>query len=974
MTHSLDTLCKALKNIFGYLKPQTNPISFVILTGKAAQGKTTFLRQTGLLSYSDSGLEDTPFFYNQEGVILELGEKWINASKYLLTDVLKRLNQCHKAVKITGVLLCVDSNELLSIAPNNPLEITKAHAAWLSRFCLGIGYAVDTAIILTKLDALSGFCEFFQHDHAHELAKPLGFSLETHAPKNKRLNRYRQSFDQLIESLGQQSIHKLHPVRSRLQRTLIREFPLQLTSLRAPIQSLVQYLPSSTLRLRAIYFTSAEQGGLNTNHLSKKISKEYHLTVPEFSPHSHNEQAYFIQGIIRAFQKQTKPAIKRLNRLQKAVVGAGVSCFAITLSWLWQNHQATSKHLEQVNQELGHYRNLRLQNDSQVTALYHLYEAHQHLQIIHMPLLAIPLINALKSEFTDTAQQLLRNSFFPILLTTLEKNIADTTQTPSQRYQALKTYLLLGDPKPEAAAAVVAWFSDYWKTHYPPHQHEQYMRVLKECVAHPLPSLRLDQQLVLDTRNYLNALPTSYLYYQLAKSKLSKSTQPLLAEGFDLSKQNIPSYYTRGGFKKTCEDLAKIAAEQQRENWVLARQDLADLPTQIRQAYCLDYVNWWQRFIQTTRLAHSQDLTQVDQLLKTIAQTKSMTKLIRIIQNNTKPEPNQSATLFNQKIASEFLPLNLISMTQVSELNDAVNELEQLLATLSLVQDEGRASFQLTKARFLEKDHADPLSRLYTKIRPMPEPIAGWVKQIADETWSLLITNGKHYLNHEWRTQIYEPYAATLAKHYPLDPTQTAEISLDHFDQFFAPHGLLNRFVNDYLTPFLDRSTPQWQPKAINGYVMPIASELTNELMRANVITNMFFAGNDTHSQVRFSLQKINLDPTIAQLQLSLGKTILNDNQSNQSITQFNWPDAGAKLRVDAVDGHNYALEENGPWAFFRILEKLNILVDSEDSASLQILFNINGNSGRYVLKTQNQINPFSPGILAGFRLSDNVA
>lgn len=136
----------------------------------------------------------------------------------------------------------------------------------------------------------------------------------------------------------------------------------------------------------------------------------------------------------------------------------------------------------------------------------------------------------------------------------------------------------------------------------------------------------------------------------------------------------------------------------------------------------------------------------------------------------------------------------------------------------------------------------------------------------------------------------------------------------------------------------------------------------------------MFFIGNNVHSHIQFSLQKINLDPMISELHLRLGKTLLTDNQNTQSITQFNWPDTGAKLSLEAVDGHHYTLEENGPWAFFRILEKLNVLVDGEDSASLQILFNINGNSGRYVLKTQNQINPFSPGILAGFRLNHDVA
>ena len=48
-------------------------------------------------------------------------------------------------------------------------------------------------------------------------------------------------------------------------------------------------------------------------------------------------------------------------------------------------------------------------------------------------------------------------------------------------------------------------------------------------------------------------------------------------------------------------------------------------------------------------------------------------------------------------------------------------------------------------------------------------------------------------------------------------------------------------------------------------------------------------------------------------------------------------------------------------------------MTDDQDSASLQILFDVQGKTGRYLLKTQNQINPFSPGILSGFQLTPNI-
>ena len=160
----------------------------------------------------------------------------------------------------------------------------------------------------------------------------------------------------------------------------------------------------------------------------------------------------------------------------------------------------------------------------------------------------------------------------------------------------------------------------------------------------------------------------------------------------------------------------------------------------------------------------------------------------------------------------------------------------------------------------------------------------------------------------------------------------------------------------------------------MNHAGVPIADELVNELMRANVITHMFFPHQQEQSYIEFSLQKINLDPMVAQFQLSIGDTELTDNQTSDSYTKFHWPQHDAQLMLRSIEGKNFKISESGNWAIFKLLQKVNVLVDEQDSTNLQILFEINGNSGRYLLKAQNQVNPFIPGILSGFNLQDHIA
>ncbi len=163
------------------------------------------------------------------------------------------------------------------------------------------------------------------------------------------------------------------------------------------------------------------------------------------------------------------------------------------------------------------------------------------------------------------------------------------------------------------------------------------------------------------------------------------------------------------------------------------------------------------------------------------------------------------------------------------------------------------------------------------------------------------------------------------------------------------------------------------EPKVVNDLVLPIAQETMDEIIRANIITNMFFPEHNDESKINFSLQKINLDPVISSLHLQIGQTRLMDTQSTDSFISFTWPQNNAKLTLDSIEGNHYELAEQGTWAIFKLLEKVNVLIDEQDSSSLQILFEINSNSGRYLLKTNNQVNPFTPGILNGFTLNEAV-
>lgn len=970
MDNSLRALSDAIKKILSQLKPQVNQLSFIVITGKNEQGKSALLKQSAMEEMPVFSEQHAKIYFNQQGIIVELGESWLTNSKTLLQNTLKQLNRCNRYLKITGLILCVDVNDLLIVDPTQFAEKKKSHVQLLERLGVNLGYQVELALIFTKMDTLAGFTEFYQMDHATDLSKPLGFSLDCLNQLRKKIETYSQQFNQLVELLAQQVITKMHPVRSTIKRSMIRELPLQLASLQTPIQALIQGISPKLFHLHSIYFTSAEQGGVSIDRLNKKIQHEYALVVQDTFPQATNFRSYFVEGALKTIQEQCSQAPQIRKFSQKPIIAVAASIAGFTLLILSYNHYKTAHLLDDASKELLAYDTLNSQGNNSAQALYHLSKAANDIDHIATNSISLPTVHQLKLNLHNNTQQRLEGEFLPSLTNELEEEITNPGNTPIVRYKALKIYLMLAQPEYFSANEVLDWFKYKWREQKPSTSRKQWA-LLKSTLSQPLRHMQTKQQVISDARNYLNALPTSYLFYSIAKESFPTGKQKITVEGFNLATDELPVYFTKTGFKQVMKDIPAISHRLQSENWVLARQDLAQLHHLLIQAYCFDYVTWWQTFMKKSQPKHYQDYQQGRQVVATLQKSDAIAQLISMVQQETKPDLTEDNSNFNQFIAHKFTDLNLMSLSSIKELSLKITELERFISTLSVVNDGGKTAFTLTRARFINENSSDPVSLLFGQARQLPEPLSSWAKQIAGDTWVILIKDSRQYINQQWQQTVFNEFKNTIAKRYPFDSTQEQEIQLADFNHFFSTHGVLNTFTEQYIKPFLDVSSAEWKPKAVNDFVLPISTEAMDEIIRANIITNMFFPDRGDECKIDFSLQKISLDPVVANLILEIGATRLTDNQGSDSFTRFTWPQNNAKLALDSIEGNHYELSEEGSWAIFKLLEKVNVLIDEQDSSSLQILFEVNSNSGRYLLKTNNRVNPFTPGILNGFTLNE---
>ncbi|MCH9763752.1 MAG: type IVB secretion system protein IcmF [Gammaproteobacteria bacterium] len=971
MDKSLLALTDALKKNIARLKGKHKTLSFVLLIGKTRHGKTALLRQSAFEQITIDAERSCEIYHNDQGIILEINESWLHESTSLLEQTLKQLNQ---TLRISGLLLAIDINDLFDTEASEITQKTQQHAKLLQRFGKALGYAINTGFIFTKLDSLAGFSDFFQHDERVEQQKPLGFSIDWGRKNTQIANNFHARFNHLLESLSQDVLQKIHPARSSLKRMLIREFPLQLANFHLAIQTLLKQVPPKLCNVSAIYFTSAEQGGMSQDHLNQKICHEYALTLPNQMPQSNNYRPYFIDGALNTFQAQTQHAIPKPALSQKYVLRLAATAVGVFLAFLVHHHVTSSQALNDVTKQLLAYDANSVNHTEKNHAIYHLAQASDTLDQIKISRFLSPALQHLQITLQTNANQQLLHDFLPSAIQRIEQALRNPGQTPVARYNTLKAYIALSKPDKRSEPYIISWFETEWKKEAPNQDTAHLRLLLEKTVLDPKQTIILNPQLIRDNRNYLNALPAGYLYYSLLKNNFPTDTQKLQWNGFMLGAHAVPVYFTKPGFHTLSAKISNQTIQFQTDNWILERQDLSQLSTLLEQAYAYDYLTWWKQFIKRTTPTHIKNYIDARQRLEVLDTSDTLRDITHFIQTNTRPDLDNQNSIFNQTVANQFTELNLMTDNTLRDLSFDIHELRLFSSTLAVTQDEGHTAFTLTKARFQNKGPRNALSSLYLTTKQLPQPIALWSKQLADDTWFLLINDAKHFINMQWRRHVFPEYQRTVLNRYPFKNKTKDEVSLHDFNRFFSTHGILNRFVAEYIKPFLNTSTADWSLQAADDYVLPISDETIQQLIRANIITAMFFPEGRASSHINFSLQKMNLDPVIASLELSIGDTHLKDTQSEDTVTDFEWPQSDAELILNSIEGKQYELAEDGPWAFFKLLSKLNVLMDKNDSASLHVLFEINGDSGRYLLKTANILNPFTPGILSDFNLDDSIA
>ncbi len=189
-------------------------------------------------------------------------------------------------------------------------------------------------LMLTKLDLVPGFMEFFDALSKEERAQVWGmtFALDDGKSAEGPLQDFQKEFSALEQRLNERLVERLQQERDPARRDLIYGFPQQFAALRQTLQGFLDgvFKPNAfeeRALLRGVYFTSGTQEGSPIDRLIGSMAQSMNLDRQQLARQTGTGRSYFIERLFTAvaFAEQglmgVDPKVERRRKWRGGIAG-----------------------------------------------------------------------------------------------------------------------------------------------------------------------------------------------------------------------------------------------------------------------------------------------------------------------------------------------------------------------------------------------------------------------------------------------------------------------------------------------------------------------------------------------------------------------------------------------------------------------------------------------------------------------------
>jgi len=487
--------------------------------------------------------------------------------------------------------------------------------------------------------------------------------------------------------------------------------------------------------------------------------------------------------------------------------------------------------------------------------------------------------------------------------------------------------------------------------------------------------------------------------------------------------QPIPGFYTQRYVRYFAGQGTRLVNTLVQENWVLGEgtdlspMDLRRLMVELEQRYFSEYAEAWSEALGQVRLQDTDTARQgAEQLANLTSAQSPLLQLLQQVREHTrfpsaadrldelaagKPGPvmplgqvtqvalgstlaaisNESSDTARRALQRRFESLHQLLDEQHNpgiELTQALQALNQLhlqLATLSREGQPEQAAFDMVRQRM--QGQQDALSDLRNVAMRLPLPLASWIDGLADSHWRRVLDDAYRHVNQRYQSEVYGFYTKAIKQRYPFDAHASSDVALDDFHEFFRPHGVMMRFFDGYLRPFVSGDAGRYRLRSLDGRSLPMSRALLDQWGKAQVIRRGFFADDRGPPHVRFTLAPYSLDSAVSRAIFRFGGQQMEYRHGPIVPMAFQWPteteDGRSSLVLERGVERPLGIEKNtGLWSLFRLFD----LMQSEPLSGRDVRVlkaDLGGLHANYLLTSQSTSSPFDLAAWRTFRIPEQL-
>jgi type VI secretion system protein ImpL len=579
-----------------------------------------------------------------------------------------------------------------------------------------------------------------------------------------------------------------------------------------------------------------------------------------------------------------------------------------------------------------------------------------------------------------------------------------------------QTYATLNDlsQRPEVVSEVMSYLDAYFRTQFAPVPIN--MDIVRATRRNLLANSNVDL-VYAGLLQQANAIDLGTLDLQRA---VGFDFNNVFSDSQDNDRLIIDKVYTSTGFSTFYRPRVDLMSKQViSDNWVLGLsnhviptpQEQDTFKADVRKKYTDDYISYWRNALSELKVRRYDNVGDLTNAIDLISGPSSpMTTVLKQVYANTHFSPvGEKSTLLSQVnpklleaadaassaaeevIQPDYLLMkrveqafHLLNQLQISETPNSPTPWDETIAALSRVRtymkdiadapDPQMAALVAAQHR-MSSTEADPIIRLKQIAQKSPEPVRSWLLGVVNQSWSVMIAESSKGIQTLWYSDIYTKFKELGLNKYPFNLTATEEISIEDFELLFASGGLLDSFIQKNFAPFYD--TNLWQPKEVEGEIMPLSPELLVQLRNYNVIRDTLINKNTNRVNIPFSAKVLDLDSSAIRASLKIADADINYYHGPSRIRELQWPPQNGDFNIsitiqDVTDeGKQHVLNKSGQWAIYRLLGD-STLTNTHNGSFVSDI-KVSGRDLSLRITPLTQKNPFTLAELYNFTLPETI-